>query len=54
MSKVYIGDVLILVYEEYQKARNLDFVMKPISYALYQTWKMIDKQEKNRLKEQTE
>ena len=37
---------LIKVFNElkkqYARAKKLDFVKKPIAYALYQTWKMFD------------
>lgn len=43
-----IGKVLVLVYEEYKKALNINFVRKPMSYALYQVWKYCDALEKAR------
>jgi hypothetical protein len=33
---------------EYEKAKKLDYVQKPISYALYQTWKKVDKKERKK------
>lgn len=32
--------------EEYNKALGLDFVLNPIAYALYRTWKQFDIKEK--------
>lgn len=29
--------------KQYERAQKLDFVKKPIAYALYQTWKIFDK-----------
>lgn len=29
--------------EEYERARNLEFVRDPVAYALYQVWKKADK-----------
>lgn len=37
-----------LFKEEYERAKKLDYVQKPISYALYQTWKIIDKKERKK------
>jgi hypothetical protein len=28
---------------EYERAKNLDFVIKPLAYALYQVWKKADR-----------
>lgn len=33
------------LYKYYIKAKSLDYVVKPLSWALYQTWKDIDKLE---------
>lgn len=48
--RVDIWKVIVLLYENYKKALDQDFVMKPISYALYHTWKYVDKVEKSRMK----
>lgn len=48
MSKCYIGDAIVLLYEEYKRAKDIQWVNKPISYALYHTWKFFDEKEKNR------
>lgn len=37
--------------EFYDKALKSDYVEKPISWALYQTWKLFDKKEKSRIAE---
>ena len=37
--------------EFYDKAVKLSYVEKPISWALYQTWKWFDKKEKSRIAE---
>lgn len=34
--------------KEYEKASKKKFIIKPISYALYQTWRWADKLEKSR------
>ncbi len=37
-------DVVVeLLRSEYEKAKQLDFVIKPLPYALYKTWKIVDK-----------
>ena len=34
--------------ENYEKAKNKKLINKPISYALYQTWRWVDTYEKPR------
>ena len=41
------------VIQNYKKAKDLKFVRKPISYALYQTWKHYDAIEKERQTKKT-
>lgn len=36
-------EVVQLLKEEYEKAKTLKFVRKPLPYALYKTWKIVDK-----------
>ena len=36
-----------LLHNEYEKAKQLDFVYDPIAYAVYQTWKAVDGRRKN-------
>lgn len=31
-----------MIEEEYERAKKMDFVKKPIAYALYQVWKKAD------------
>ena len=33
---------LKLVEEEYERAKQLEFVHNPLAYALYKTWKVVD------------
>lgn len=40
-----IGKAVMNLIEEYGTAKESGYVRKPISYALYQTWKKWDKQE---------
>ena len=39
-----LDEVIELLKSEYEKAKHLEFVKNPLSYALYKVWKMIDKQ----------
>lgn len=36
-------EVVELLRSEYEKAKKLDFVQRPLAYALYKTWKIVDK-----------
>ena len=40
-----------MLAEEYRKAQALEFVRKPMAYALYQVWKWFDENEKPRIAE---
>ena len=40
-----IGKAVMNLIEEYNIAKESSYVRKPISYALYQTWKKWDKKE---------
>ena len=33
---------------EYAEAKKRDYIHKPLSYAIYQTWKMVDKIEREK------
>lgn len=43
-----IGKAVMNVIEQYGIAKESGYVQKPISYALYHTWKIWDKKEKPR------
>lgn len=43
-----LSDVIIYLTKEYESAVNKQFVTKPLSYALYRTWKWCDEKEKGR------
>ena len=45
-----LGKVVDHFVCEYKAALNNSFVIKPMSYALYQTWKWLDDHEKPRSK----
>ena len=46
-----IGKVVDYFIREYNMAMDNNYVEKPISYALYQTWKWLDEKEKPRNRE---
>jgi len=40
-----IKEILELIKDEYERAKNLDnIIKKPIAYALYQIWRYADKE----------
>ena len=41
-----IDKAIINLLDEYSHAKESDCVMKPVSYALYQTWRIWDAKEK--------
>lgn len=49
-----IGKAVMNVIEEYGIAKDSEYVRKPISYALYRTWRKWDEQEKPRTAESEE
>ena len=47
-----IGKAVMNLIEEYGIAKDSGYIRKPISYALYQTWKVWDAKEKARKSEE--
>lgn len=47
-ADITIGDVVIMLNDMYKKAKSLEYVQKPMSWALYHTWQEIDKKERTR------
>ena len=43
-----LGKAIMHLISEYDRAKEADHIHKPISYALYQTWKVWDSKEKAR------
>lgn len=41
-----LGKAIAHLISEYDRAKDIDCVRKPISYALYRTWKVWDGKEK--------
>lgn len=45
-----IERVIKMLKVEYERAKNINFVVKPLSWALYNVWKAVDEAEKERAK----
>lgn len=43
-----LGKAIMHLISEYDRAKEADHIHKPISYALYQTWRRWDEKEKPR------
>ncbi len=43
-----IGKAIKMVIDEYMRVKDYENIEKPISWALYQTWKIVDSKEKRR------
>jgi len=41
-----LEEAIQMLRDEYERARNLEFVRKPVAYALYQVWKIADRRRK--------
>lgn len=39
-----LAKAIRVLTHEYEKAKKLEFVRNPIAYALYQTWRMADRE----------
>jgi hypothetical protein len=39
---VTIEQVIELLRKEYERAKNMEYVQKPLAWALYQVWKKVD------------
>lgn len=44
-------EVIELLRREYEKAKQKPFVQYPIAYALYQTWKQVDRKSSKTIKQ---
>lgn len=42
-SMIELIKAINVLKEQYERAKKLEFVKKPIAYALYQAWKIFDK-----------
>lgn len=50
MREMKLQTAITLLEANYEKAQNLEYVQRPLAWALYQTWKEVDsaKDEKRR------
>ena len=48
MGKSQIGRAVVDLIEAWQDAKDKEWILRPVSYALYHTWKKWDIKEKNR------
>lgn len=40
--------VMKMLEDEYERAKKMDFVKRPLAYALYQVWKKVDRAKEER------
>ena len=45
MSMTDLDKAIKVLKEQYEKVKKIGWIRNPIAYALYQTWKIFDKQE---------
>ena len=38
-----LGEAIEMLIKEYERAKNMEHVQKPLAWALYQVWKKADK-----------
>lgn len=46
MKELTLEKVIKMLEEEYERAKQKDFVRDPLAYALYHTWKKVDKRKR--------
>lgn len=42
-----LAQAIRMLEKEYEKAKNMDFINKPLAYALYRVWKAVDTTPRN-------
>ena len=47
-KRISLAKAINMLQDNYERAQRLSYVRKPISYALYETWKYFDSKEKER------
>ena len=40
-----IENAIKYLYKQYEKAKAMEYIKKPLAWALYQTWRYVDKEE---------
>lgn len=48
MFKTFLGNTIAYLEKKLEEAERSNYVEKPLSWALYQTWKWVDQQEQPR------
>ena len=48
MSEMTIERAIKMLEEKYERAKKMDFVKRPLAYALYQVWKKVDRAKEER------
>ena len=48
MFKTFLGNTIAYLEKKLEEAEKSDYVEKPFSWALYQTWKWVDQKEQPR------
>ena len=43
-----LEEAIKLLEAEYERAKKLKYIKKPLAYALYQVWKMADRQKRRK------
>lgn len=41
-----LGEAIEMLKKEYERAKNMEYVQKPLAWALFQVWKKVDQKEK--------
>lgn len=41
-----IENAIKYLYKQYEEAKAMEYIKKPLAWALYQTWRYVDKEEK--------
>ncbi len=51
-NEILLEKAIKSIRTEYAEAKKRDYIHKPLSYAIYQTWKMVDEIERKKLEVQ--
>lgn len=50
-NEQFLEKVFRNIRKEYDNAKKRDYIRKPMAYAVYQTWKMVDEIERKKLED---
>ena len=48
MKAIDFAEAVMIFHKEYEKAKQLEYVRKPIAYAMYNAWEIVDRRERER------